>query len=168
MSTGCRACGERHAGMSPTVVHTCRGAVQPDGAPPEPTAISTAAGPACPICGRGVGVWLSSDESPCVGHTLFDRAERGMIRALVDHAVVAARSRRPLSGIVEEVTDALMALRATPQWGTAPQAEPSVAELAFREGFFRGWHAKLEGANCELLETSYWNTSDARFNTGPR
>jgi hypothetical protein len=43
--------------------------------------------------------------------TFFDQRERAMIQGLVDRAVVAARSKRPLSGIVEEVTDALMALR---------------------------------------------------------
>jgi hypothetical protein len=42
----------------------------------------------------------------------LDHRERETIRALVDHAVVAARSKRPLAEIVEEVTDSLMALRA--------------------------------------------------------
>lgn len=30
--------------------------------------IPTAAGPECPICGRGVGCWLGPDERPCGGH----------------------------------------------------------------------------------------------------
>ena len=37
MSAGCRACQEAIAGMSPMAVHTCRGAVQPDGGAPEPS-----------------------------------------------------------------------------------------------------------------------------------
>jgi hypothetical protein len=42
----------------------------------------------------------------------FDQRERAMVRGLVDHAVVAARSKRHLTEIVEEVTGSLMALRA--------------------------------------------------------
>lgn len=55
-NTGCRACSEAIAGMSPMVVHTCRGAVQPDGAPQEiADTLHWLRGELCEIVGLTVG-----------------------------------------------------------------------------------------------------------------
>jgi hypothetical protein len=58
--------------------------------------IETAAGPVCSACGRGVGVWLSHDQSPCIcsssnSKTVDNTEEPDLYDAISAHAARGGR-----------------------------------------------------------------------------